>query len=312
MRKWVAQAVVSALGGTLLLAGLLFLGREAGERLHDERRCTASFAGIECEPQGSLDRPDFLTEVQYLGGLPDQLDLLDPELPSRLARVFANHPWVEEVRRVEVTPPRRIRIHLAYRTPVLAVSLVDRTWDGNRRGAAVSAAGVVDRHGVLLPQGASTVRLPVLAGRVRPPSGRAGTAWGDARVEAAARTAGLLHPYQDRLSLTDYRASDANLILMAPGVRILWGRSPGTEEPEEAPAAVKLQRLLDYQAQHQGLTGEHDVRPRDRAIHRPPLPPRSHGPRLDHSRVCSFNTPVRVSCWRSLSTISTVFRPRAS
>src|SRR5689334_21800448 len=63
MRKWVAQAVVSALGGSLLLAGLLFLGREAGERLHDERRCTASFAAIECEPQAPLDRADFLTEV---------------------------------------------------------------------------------------------------------------------------------------------------------------------------------------------------------------------------------------------------------
>jgi hypothetical protein len=272
MRKWVAQAVVSALAGGLLLAGLLYVGRQAGERLREARRHLAAFAAIECEPQGPLARADFLAEVQYLAGVPDQLDLLDPELPSRLARVFTSHPWVEEVRRVEVAPPGLVRVHLAYRTPVLGVSLVDPTWDGNRRGAA---AGVVDGHGVLLPRGASTARLPVLTGRVRPPSGQAGTPWGDPRVEEAARTAGLLHPHQDRLGLTDYRASDENLILMAPGVRILWGRAPGAEKPGEAPAAVKLQRLLDYQAGHQGLAGEHDVRPGGRAIHRPPpLPSR--------------------------------------
>src|SRR5262245_44318758 len=110
MRKWAAQAVVSALVGSLLLAGLLYLGRQAGERLHDARQYTASFTAIECEPQGPLPRADFLAEVQYLGGVPDQLDLLDPELTSRLARVFTNHPWVEEVRRVEIAPPGLVRV----------------------------------------------------------------------------------------------------------------------------------------------------------------------------------------------------------
>jgi hypothetical protein len=269
MRKWLAQAVLSALGGGLLLAGLLYLGRQAGERLHDGRRCTTAFTAIAYEPPGPLARADFLAEVQYLGGLPDQLDLLDPELTSRLARVFASHPWVEAVRRVEVAPPRQVRVHLVYRTPVLAVSPVDRTWGEDRPGRGAEPRAV-DGHGVLLPRGAGTARLPVLAGRVRPPSGQAGAPWGDARVEAAARTAGLLHPYQDRLALTDYRASDENLILLAPAVRILWGRAPGAEKSGEAPAAVKLQRLLDYHARHQTLAGEHDVRPAGRAIHRPP------------------------------------------
>jgi hypothetical protein len=273
MRKWVAQAVGSALVAGLLLAGLLYLGREAGERLHDGRRCTAAFTAIECEPPAPLARADFLAEVQYLGGVSDQLDLLDPELSSRLARVFANHPWVEQVRGVDIAPPGLVRVRLAYRTPVLVVSLVDRTWDETRRGEAVPAAGAVDRHGVLLPRGAGTSQLPVLAGRIRPPAGRAGTPWGDARVEAAARTAGYLHPHQDRLALTDYRASDDNLILLAPAVRILWGRPPGSEEPGEATAAVKLQRLLDYHTRHQTLAGEHDVRPAGRAIHRPPTAP---------------------------------------
>src|SRR5205085_1645284 len=67
----------------------------------------------------------FLGEVQYLGGLPERLALLDDDLPGRLAEAFARHPWVEKVERVEVVPPGRVRARLTYRTPVLAVWLIE-------------------------------------------------------------------------------------------------------------------------------------------------------------------------------------------
>ena len=40
----------------------------------------------------------------------------------------------------------------------------------------------------------------------------------------------------------------------------MWGHAPGQEGPGKAPAKVKLQRLLDYQAGHGLDSLEHDVR----------------------------------------------------
>ncbi len=157
-----------------LLAGLIVAGLWAKEHIQHLDRYHLAFADIACPvPPGSA-RGDFLTEVQYLGGLPDQLPLLEKDLPERINAAFSRHPWVEYVERVEVKG-REVQVRLVFRTPVLVVAPYQR---------------VVDRNGILLPASAPTQGLAVLSVKVKPPAGPAGTAWGDDRVAAAARGAG--------------------------------------------------------------------------------------------------------------------------
>jgi hypothetical protein len=176
MRKWVAKSLAVLLGVALFLGGLIALGRLALDGLRRQDRYTAAFADISCTPPPGLSRSDFLGEVQYLGSFPERLPVLDPELAPRLAEGFARHPWVAKVERVEILAAGKVRVLLTYRRPVLAVP-------------AGGQVRVVDGQGILLPRGASAEGLPVFPGTARPPAGPAGSPWGDAGVESAARSA---------------------------------------------------------------------------------------------------------------------------
>lgn len=122
---------------------------------------------------------------------------------------------------------------------------------------------MVDRLGILLPVAPVPAHLPVLAASVAPPTGAAGSRWGDARVAAAAKTAAFLQPDLASLHLDDSEMEiiGGEIVFCRPGVRIVWGHAPGQEEEGEAPAKVKRQRLLDYLKAHDSLESlEHDVR----------------------------------------------------
>jgi hypothetical protein len=101
----------------LFLLGVAALGRAARQQLRGHERYTVAFAAIDCEPPPGQDRADFLDEVQYLGGLPDQLSLLEPGLGPRLAVAFALHPRVESVERVTLAPGGRVHVRLRHRPP---------------------------------------------------------------------------------------------------------------------------------------------------------------------------------------------------
>src|SRR5262245_24017212 len=158
-----------------LLFGLLRLGRWSRERLEKQNYYTVTFADIRCDVPPGRTPADFLSEVQYLGSLPDQFSVLEPQIIIRLTAAFALHPWVERVEGVALRAPDGPHVRLRLRTPALA-----------------AAGRVLDANGVLLPAGASADGLPELRGIVPPPTGPAGTPWGDATVEAAARTAAWL------------------------------------------------------------------------------------------------------------------------
>jgi hypothetical protein len=175
MGRWIVRSLALLLVLTLLLAGLSALGHWAFEQIRDRPRYTIVFSEIDCTPPPGLSRAEFLEEVQYVASLPDQLPLLEDNLGERLAAAFTRHPWVKQVERVEVSPPRRVRVYLVHRTPALVV----KTSSGLR---------VVDGEGVVLPRKTPVQGLPVYAGKASPP-GPAGTRWGDPGVEAAARTA---------------------------------------------------------------------------------------------------------------------------
>ena len=233
--------------GLLLLAAVFLVGWLASQALRGQDRYRVAFTDIECTPPPHLTREAFLDEVQYFAGLPDAVCVLDDGLPARLSAAFAKHPWVEQVQAVEVVAPRRVRVRLAYRAAALRV----------RVGQAERP---VDANGVRLPAAALDAALPLLDGDVRPPAGQEGQPWGDDRVQAAARTAALLGPYQDRLHLRILEAGPAGLLLRGDGWRAWWGAAPGAEPLGEAAADAKVRRLVEVVARH--ADGEEvDLRP---------------------------------------------------
>jgi hypothetical protein len=171
---WLIKSTLSLTVVALFLGGLIWAGRWGMEQLRGRERYDIAFADIECEPPVGMDRHKFLDEVRYYArGLPERLHLLNDDLSQQLHDGFAQHPWVEKVDAVKVTPPRELTVKLTYRTPVLAV----------KYGTNLHA---VDTHGVLLPNNAPTRGLPVYDGDAPRPHA-VGQRWGDANVEAAAR-----------------------------------------------------------------------------------------------------------------------------
>lgn len=175
-RKWLVPVGLAVLVGGLALLAVVLVGRATREALRQQERFTVAFTAIDCAPPPGLDRSEFLSEVQYLSGMPGQLAVLDEDLGQRLASALLLHPWVERVEQVRITPAGHVEARLVYRRPALAVLL-----DGQPRA--------VDRHGILLPPSASTDGLPIFPGSAKAPAGPAGTPWGDEAVEAAARAA---------------------------------------------------------------------------------------------------------------------------
>jgi hypothetical protein len=274
MRQWVVQFVTPILGALALLLGVVALGRGTRAALIERGAFDMRFDEIElCPPEG-LSRKDFLDEVRRLSRSSERLHRLDPELSIQLARAFALDPWVDSVRQVNIGGPgEKVRIQLELRRPELAVRLPG---DPNPRGGSTRIetcsriahpipmpSYVVDRNGILLPMTAAHANLPVLVSEVSAPSTRAGLRWNDRRVLAGAATMAFLRPHLSRLHLVDCDVEivQGEVIFRKPGVRIVWGHAPGWEDKDEAPAELKLRRLLDYQAEHDGLESlEHDVR----------------------------------------------------
>jgi hypothetical protein len=262
LRGWIVPGTVLVVGLGLLAYGVWELNRFTRERVQGWGRYTVPFADIACQPPPGQQRADFLAEVRYLTNQPERIPLLDDKLPERLAQAFASHPRVEQVQRVEILPPRQVRVRLSYRVPVLAVP-----YQGQTR--------VVDGRAILLPASTKATGLPVFRGRVAPPEAQAGASWHDAHLQAAALVAECLHAHQERLRLASIEADQGGIVLATTaGSRVFWGRPPGAEASGEASASVKRQRLLQYCTQHGSLDKpagpyEHDVRPLDQPVRRP-------------------------------------------
>lgn len=166
-----------------LVGGLAWLGREAGSGVAGQSRYAVKVADILCNAPPGSDRIIFLTEVRYIGGLPDAVQSVDPGLTDRLTAAFAAHPWVAAVDGVTVAAGGgEIHVGLTFRTPVLAVPVIG---DPDRRA--------VDADGVLLPSTAPTTGLSELAPAVFAPVTPAGRRWDDPDV---CRAAGLAAAYK--------------------------------------------------------------------------------------------------------------------
>ena len=173
MRKRIFQitALVTVLGA--LIGAFLLLHQTLFRQARLQPSYQVAVADFDVKPPARYDRKEFLDEVRYIARWPPYFRLLDDDLPTRLAKGFARHPWVADVQEVRVLPSRVVRITLSYREPVMAVKLGD-TWRA------------VDCDGVLLPRNARIDGLPKFMGDAKPPSGPAGSRWGDPAVEKAA------------------------------------------------------------------------------------------------------------------------------
>ncbi|MFO0811514.1 MAG: hypothetical protein U0746_23030 [Gemmataceae bacterium] len=229
MRRQLPRVVVALLAAAALLFGLLRLGQFTRARLDAAGHYTLRLHDFRCDAPPGLARDTFLDEVQYLGGLPDSFDSLDKTIAIRLAAAFARHPWVERIDAVTLRPPTA---RLTFRAPVLAVA--DRA---------------VDASGVLLPAGAPLDGLPVLSG-VAPPQVPAGTPWGNADIEDAARAAAALKSFADCLRVTAVEATPDGPVFTG-SVRIRWGRGDTT---------AKVAKLREACAKAGGLGAEIDLR----------------------------------------------------
>jgi hypothetical protein len=175
-KGWLIKSTLLIVVIAAFLGGVIAAGHWGLEQIQGDPRYEFAFADIECEPPPGMTKQDFLDEVRYgPPSLPARLNLLDEELPKKLRDGFVKHAWVEKVERVEIKPSKQIVVTLTYRTPVLAVKVG-------------SDLRVVDGNGVLLPRKTATLGLPIYDGIAKPPTrDEAGTRWGDANVEAAAR-----------------------------------------------------------------------------------------------------------------------------
>jgi hypothetical protein len=239
-RGWLLKAAAAPLCAAALLAGVWALARSAREDLRGRERYTIPIRDIDFTPPTCLPRDKFLEEeLQFNGHFPAEIDVLDDGAAARLRDAFAHSPWVEEVRRVEVTPGHA-RVEVVYREPVLTVRLKD----GTERA--------VDRHGVLLPTKASDPAAPVLDGAVNDPAALQGTPLSDSRVGPAARTAAYLRANRDRIGITTVEVENGAITLVGEFGKAVWGRPPGEEAADEQPAEAKIRQLLAVPAGHGG------------------------------------------------------------
>jgi hypothetical protein len=114
--RWLVQVLLGLGVSALVVGGLVAVGNIARDSLGPHDRYLLPFAEIECPAPPGQDRVEFLGEVQYNGQFPDSVNVLDPTLPDRLRTAFLKHRRVERVGKIEVLPPKKVRVELKFRS----------------------------------------------------------------------------------------------------------------------------------------------------------------------------------------------------
>lgn len=182
---------------------------------------------------------DLKTEALRNASLDGGLPLADAELPQRLERAFLMHPWICDVRRVDVRHPAAAVVEIQCREPVAMVS-----WQGGL--LAVDSEGVVLPSADFTPE--SATGYPKVTGIDSSPLGLEGTRWGDPAVDEAAAVAAAIGPEWRALELREIRPVTAGgrraWELVAADRRVFFfGAAPGREPAGEPLAAIKIGRL---------------------------------------------------------------------
>ncbi|MCE9604104.1 MAG: hypothetical protein K8U03_04290 [Planctomycetia bacterium] len=223
-----------------------------------EEHYRVSLESIAVSPQPEWIRADVKNEALRDASLEFPLSLLDEQLSERIAKAFAFHPWVAEVKQVRKTVPAGIFAELVYRKPVCMVELPDRL------GLYAIDAGAYllpTKDFLDAPRKAGT--YPRLAGITNMNMGRVGVRWPDPVVQGGALIAAATENAWTKLSLARIVPAAENSAAATPqfelltraGTRVVWGSAPGAETGEEMPATRKVESMLRYRADHGSLEG---------------------------------------------------------
>jgi hypothetical protein len=226
---------------------------------------------IEITPLPPWIHTDIRAEVLRGPMLDSSLSLMDDDLTERLAKAFAQHPWVAQVESVTKQFPALVKVSLGYRKPVCMIEVP---------GGLLP----VNEEGVMLPSGRDDFS-PLEAGRYprfvrieQLPAVATGGRWGDPRVVGAAEIAAALGLAWDRMKLdhietlpvdpavatvgdSSRRAREPLFAIFTRGdstrgkSQIVWGYAPGANMLGEVPAAEKVARLEKYLADNDSLDG---------------------------------------------------------
>lgn len=202
-----AKFVLPLLAAAGLVVGVVLLARAVGPAIADRDRYTVRIADLHTDAPPVGDPRAFLTEVRYLGALPESVQTVDPQLSSKLTAAFRKHPWVADVTAVTVGADGGVHVGLKFRTPALLIRLVGNEWRA------------VDPGGVLLPADAPTAGLPRFLNPQLPHDTPAGQVWPDPDVRRALELI-VDHPAKELERLpTGWRVTRADgqvLVIAAP------------------------------------------------------------------------------------------------
>ena len=196
--RWrLLRLVPAAAAAAGVFAAVWWAGRLAGAEVAGHERYAVRAADLRVNPPAGVERAKFVAEVRVLGGLPETVSAVDPNLPAVLGEAFRLHPWVDDVLAVAAEPDGGVRVEVRYRTPALAIR-----WNGASR--AVTAAGV------LLPAGTDTAGLPVLRNERTITAAADGRPWPEADVRRAAELAARHGSKAVERTRTGWRLTDAD------------------------------------------------------------------------------------------------------
>jgi hypothetical protein len=193
------EAILCAALVALTIGGAVWAWRQWGAQIQADPLFTIRPEHIEINAPPAWVRSDIKAEVVRDGSL-DQLPLLDSQTTIKVARALETHPWIAKVLRVTKQPGPRILAEVEYRRPV---ALVEVSADGERGLLPVDGAGVVLPSDDFLDEQQRLMefatRLPRIDSQGVLPAGLVGAAWGDRRVEGAAKVAAALGEHWEKL-----------------------------------------------------------------------------------------------------------------
>jgi hypothetical protein len=201
--KWLVQFVLPVSLAFAALGGVVLLGIWLRPAEPAPAKPRTRVADLDVDVPPGLTRQEFLEQVQAGAGLPDALDLSEPEQRERLRNAFKAHPWVRLVAELEPLGSQK-RLALDFRRPVLLV----RAW-----------GHTVDGEGVLLPKGAEVSKLVVDGSKRGVPSGRLGQRC--LEVRDLAQVADRLPPRTEFGGGT-LELAGKNAVLVGRGFQVRW------------------------------------------------------------------------------------------
>jgi hypothetical protein len=238
-------------------AGAIYAWQRWGDRIAKgpEYVLTPESFEITAE-QPAWIKSDVREDVVRDGSL-SELSILDKQLTVKVEQAFLMHNWVEKVTRVNKYYPARVVVELVYRKPVAMVELWTPEGDGlvpiDINGVLLPSTDFIAEDGTATEDTRDYLRISVPNAA---PAGPVGTAWGDPRVEGAARIAAVFEGRWKALGLyriTISRADSGSApeptydLFTKNGVRVIWGEAPAADSMVEAKAALaKVAKLARY------------------------------------------------------------------